>query len=57
MSAGERRRRLAGGPGSYMFRTMYWPLIGGFVAFVLISVLMGWIMDPDRHGDGDGDRH
>ncbi len=41
------------GPGSYMFRTMYWPLIGGFVAFVLISVLMGWIMDPDRHGDGD----
>lgn len=53
MSAGERRRRLAGGPGSYMFRTMYWPLIGGFVAFVLISVLMGWIMDPDRHGDGD----
>jgi hypothetical protein len=23
---------------------MFWPLIGGFIAFVLLSVLMGWIM-------------
>ena len=30
----------------YMFPAMYWPLIGGFVAFVLFAVLMGWIMDP-----------
>jgi hypothetical protein len=33
---------------------MYWPLIGGFVAFVLLAIVMGWILDPSRHGD---DRH
>jgi hypothetical protein len=28
---------------------MYWPLIGGFIAFLLFAVLMGWIMDvPSR---------
>jgi hypothetical protein len=27
---------------------MYWPLIGGFIAFVLLAVLLGWIVDPDR---------
>jgi F0F1-type ATP synthase assembly protein I len=36
-----------------MFTVMYWPLIGGFIALVLVSVLLGWIMDPDRHGDRD----
>jgi hypothetical protein len=30
---------------------MFWPLIGGFIAFVLVAVLLGWIMDPSRHGD------
>jgi hypothetical protein len=35
---------------------MYWPLIGGFVAFLLIAVLLGWILDPDRRSDADG-RH
>lgn len=33
---------------------MYWPLIGGFIVFVLIAVLLGWIMDTarrDRPGD------
>ena len=23
---------------------MYWPLIGGFIAFVLIAVLLGWLL-------------
>jgi len=32
---------------------MYWPLIGGFIAFVLIAVLLGWIMDTSRGGDAD----
>jgi hypothetical protein len=32
---------------------MFWPLIGGFVAFVLLAVLMGWLMDTDRGGDAD----
>jgi hypothetical protein len=38
---------------------MYWPLIGGFIAFVLFSIFMGWVMDVPRRGDsdGDGDRH
>ena len=30
---------------------MFWPLIGGFVAFVLVAVLLGWIMDPARRAD------
>jgi hypothetical protein len=32
---------------------MYWPLIGGFVAFILISILLGWILDPSRNRDAD----
>jgi len=24
---------------------MFWPLAGGFIAFVLLSLLLGWIMD------------
>jgi hypothetical protein len=36
---------------------MYWPLIGGFIAFVLLAVLMGWLIDPSRHGNADGDKH
>jgi len=32
-----------------MVRSMYWPLIGGFIAFLLFAVFMGWIMDvPNR---------
>jgi hypothetical protein len=27
---------------------VYWPLIIGFVVFVLIAVLLGWILDPAR---------
>jgi len=31
---------------------MYWPLIGGFIAFLLVAVLLGWIMDaPRRRGE------
>jgi hypothetical protein len=41
-----------------MFTAMYWPLIGGFIAFVLLAVLLGWVMDTSRHGgDADHDRH
>jgi hypothetical protein len=34
---------------------MYWPLIGGFVAFVLLAVFLGWVMD--RGGDAGHDGH
>ncbi len=30
---------------------MFWPLIGGFIAFVLVAILLGWIMDPARRAD------
>ncbi len=32
---------------------MFWPLIGGFVVFVLIAVFMGWLMDSSRRGNHD----
>ena len=34
---------------------MYWPLIGGFIAFVLLAVLLGWIID--RSARRDAERH
>jgi hypothetical protein len=33
---------------------VYWPLIGGFIAFILLAVLLGWVIDSRG---GDGDRH
>jgi hypothetical protein len=44
--------------GSYKVPSpMYWPLAAGFIAFVLIAVIIGWILDPDRHGGAGNDRH
>jgi hypothetical protein len=34
-----------------MLAAMFLPLICGFVAFVLLAVLMGWILDPDRRAE------
>jgi hypothetical protein len=36
---------------------MYAPLIAGFVVFVLIAVLLGWVMDTSRHAGSERDRH
>ena len=33
---------------------MFWPLIGGFIVFILIAIFMGWLMDSSRHGDHNG---
>jgi hypothetical protein len=30
---------------------MFWPLIGGFIAFVLLALILGWVLDPDRRRD------
>jgi len=30
---------------------MYAPLIGGFIAFVLLAVIIGWAVDPSRDRD------
>jgi hypothetical protein len=32
---------------------MYWPLIGGFIFVVLLTVLIGWWVDPSRQNDAD----
>jgi hypothetical protein len=37
-----------------MFRGMYWPLIVGFIAFVLLLVLIGWAVDRPGSGAGGG---
>jgi hypothetical protein len=39
-----------------MFIGVYWPLIVGFIAFVLLAVLLGWVIDS-RGGGADRDRH
>lgn len=36
---------------------MYWPLIGGFIALFLLTLLLGWVMDPKRRGNTDRNRH
>jgi hypothetical protein len=40
-----------------MFRAMFWPLLGGFIAFILLAVLLGWIMDPSRRDGAGSDGH
>jgi F0F1-type ATP synthase assembly protein I len=32
---------------------MFWPLIAGFVAFVLLAIILGWLLDPARHHDAE----
>jgi len=32
---------------------MYWPLIAGFIGVVLVTLLLGWIMDVPRRDDAD----
>jgi hypothetical protein len=32
---------------------MFWPLIGGFIAIVVLTVLMGWVMDTSRRRNTD----
>lgn len=40
-------------PRSDRFPPMFWPLIGGFIAVVLLTILIGWILDRSqrRHPD------
>jgi hypothetical protein len=33
---------------------MFWPLIGGFIAFVLLTLLIGWLVDPARRREAPG---
>jgi F0F1-type ATP synthase assembly protein I len=36
---------------------MFIPLIGGFVAVVLLTILIGWILDRSSRRDVGSDRH
>jgi|GEM_PF-4216957 len=36
---------------------MYWPLIGGLIALIVITLLLGRIMDAPRNGRADEHRH
>jgi hypothetical protein len=32
---------------------MYWPLIAGFVGVFLVTLLIGWLVDPSRRDDAN----
>jgi hypothetical protein len=36
---------------------VYWPLAIAFIAFILLTILIGWLVDPARRGDAGNDRH
>jgi hypothetical protein len=36
---------------------MFWPLIGGFIAVVALTLLIGWVTDTSRRGDTGADKH
>jgi hypothetical protein len=35
---------------------MYWPLIGGFIAFLIVSVLIGWVLESSARRDAERSR-
>ena len=38
-----------------MVGAVFWPLIGGFIFVVLLTILIGWIID--RPAKGNADQH
>ena len=52
------RRSATGGAARVSLRSyvsgMFWPLIGGFIAFLLLLVFVGWVTDTTRRSDGEG---
>jgi hypothetical protein len=40
-----------------MFLPMFWPLIGAFVAFVLVAIIMGWVMERGPENGAGPDQH
>ena len=44
--------RRTAGAWSYKVLAVFWPLIVGFIIFVLLAVLLGWILDPTRRENG-----
>ena len=44
---------LLAGRRRVVFAVMYWPLIIGFVCFVLVTILIGWFVDAPRRRESD----
>jgi F0F1-type ATP synthase assembly protein I len=32
---------------------VFWPLIGGFIAVVLLTIIIGWVVDRPTRGEPD----
>ena len=50
---GVRPRSVVRPAGSAMVGAVFWPLIGGFIALVIVTVLIGWIVDRPPSGNTD----
>jgi hypothetical protein len=48
-------RREVGRP--YNLPRVYWPLIGGFIAFLIVLLLLGWILDRSEQRDPGRQQH
>jgi hypothetical protein len=40
-----------------MVRRMYWPLIAGFVAFLILLLLIGWAIDRSARRSDSSSSH
>jgi hypothetical protein len=40
-----------------MVRAVFWPLIGGFIALVLVTIIIGWITDTSGGDGSERDGH
>jgi hypothetical protein len=36
---------------------VYWPLIGGFIAFLIVLLLLGWVLDRSEQRDPGRQQH
>jgi hypothetical protein len=49
-------QRLAGGE-TYNLPRVFWPLIGGFIAFLIVLLFLGWILDRSEQRDPERQQH
>jgi hypothetical protein len=36
---------------------MFWPLIGGFIGILLVTILIGWILESSSRRDSNSGEH
>jgi len=44
-------------PRTYNLPRVYWPLIGGFIAFLVVLLFLGWILDRSEQRDPGRQQH